>query len=366
MSSSLRGATEREILGRRLRVWVVTPELHRHGGTERCLAEQLERWRNRFDLRLYTMRADGVDLTGIAVRRIPWLPGPHLFRWIWWYGANTLLRRLDARRLGRPDVVYSPGVNCPDADVMSVHIVFGKYWERVRANLLGDLRRPAQALKALHRVLYLSLVRWLEGRTYRGPASLATRSREGAGEIEGRYGRPPGSVAVIPNGVDTERFSPEARGRLRAQARRELAVEGKTVLLLVGNDAYNKGADLAICALPFLSERATLALAGRLDASQVKAWAREVGVEGRVLLWPHRPDVEIYYAAADVLVAPSRGDAFPNPPLEAMASGLPVVVSARAGGVSEAVQDGRDALIIKDPEDPAELAVAVRRMLAPV
>ncbi|MDR7545259.1 MAG: glycosyltransferase family 4 protein [Armatimonadota bacterium] len=348
--------------GRRLRVWVVTPELHRHGGTERCLAEQVERWRGRFDLRLYTMRAEDVDLSGVEVRRIFWLPGPHLFRWIWWYGVNTFFRRLDTRWLGRPDVVYSPGVNCPDADVMSVHIIFGKYWERVGASLLGDLRRPARALKALHRVLYLSLVRWLEGRTYRGPASLAALSCEDAGEIEARYGRSPGSVTVTPNGVDAKRFSPEVQGRLRAEARPRLEVEGRTLLLLVGNDAYKKGADLALRALPHLPEEVTLALAGRLDTAQVKAWARDAGVEGRVLLWPHRPDVETYYAAADLLLAPSREDAFSLPPLEAMACGLPVLMSARAG-VSELVEDGRHALVVEYPEDAEALAAAVKRAL---
>ena len=95
----------------RLKVWVVTPELHRRGGTERCLAEQVERWKKRFDLRLYTMRAYGVDLEGVAVRCIPWLPGPHLFRYVWWFVANTLLRAWDARRLGRPNVVYSSSVS---------------------------------------------------------------------------------------------------------------------------------------------------------------------------------------------------------------------------------------------------------------
>lgn len=362
MSLSFRETTERKMLGRRLRVWVVTPELHRHGGTERSLAEQLERWRERFDLRLYTMRAEEVNLSGVEIRRIPWLPGPHLLRYIWWYAANTVLRRWDALRLGAPDVVHSPGVNCPDADVMTVHIVFGKYWERVEASLLGDLRRPARALKALHRVLYLSLVRWLEGRTYRGPATLAALSHEDAGEIEGRYGRPPGSVTVIPHGVDAKRFSPEVRARFRAGARQHLGVEGRTVLLLVGNDAYKKGADLALRALPHLPEEVTLALAGRLDAAQIKAWTKEVGVEGRVLLWPHRPDVETYYAAADVLIAPSREDAFAQPPLEAMACGLPVVVSARAG-VSELLEDGKHALVIENPEDAEALAAAVKRVL---
>src|SRR5437588_10589848 len=137
----------------RLKVWVVPPELHRRGGTERCLAAQMERWKERFDLRLYTMRAYGVDLEGVAVRRILWLPGPHLFRYLWWFAANTLVRAWDARRLGAPDVVYSPGINCLDAEVMSVHIVFAKYWDSLRATVFEAWWHP----RHLHRILSWTL-----------------------------------------------------------------------------------------------------------------------------------------------------------------------------------------------------------------
>jgi phosphatidyl-myo-inositol dimannoside synthase len=348
-------------MGHRFRVWVVSPEVHRQGGTERCLAEQLERWKD-FDLRLYTMRAEGVDLEGVQVRLIPWLPGPHLPRWLWWYLANTLRRRRDARREGPPDVLYSPGVNCPDADVISVHIVFSKYWERVRREILRDLARPRRVARSLHRILYLALVRRLEARIYRGPAALSAVSREDSRELEERYGRPATTVPVIPHGVDAARFSPTMREKARPAAGRALGLRGQTVALLVGNDAYMKGADVAVRALADLPEHVLLALAGTLDEAAVRAWAREAGVDGRVLLWPHRPDVETYYAAADLLISPSREDAFSLPPLEAMASGLPVIVSARAG-VAELVEDEREALVLADPEDPAVLAAAVRRVL---
>jgi phosphatidyl-myo-inositol dimannoside synthase len=346
---------------RRLTVWVVSPEVHRHGGTERCLAEQLERWKDRFDLRLYAMRTEGVDLEGIQVRSIPWLPGPHLVRWLWWYAANTLRRRRDAREEGAPDVLYSPGVNCPDADVISVHIVFSKYSDRVRRDILRDLARPRRAARSLHRVLYLALLRRLEARIYRGPAALSAVSRENAAELEERYGVPARTVPVIPHGVDAERFSPIMRQEARPAASQALGLRGQTVALLVGNDAYNKGADVAVRALADLPEHVLLAVAGRMDEAALRAWALEAGVEGRVLLWPHRADMETYYAAADLLIAPSREDAFSLPPLEAMASGLPVVVSARAG-VAELV-DGREAIVLADPENPAVLAEAVRRVL---
>jgi len=347
---------------RRLRVWVVTPELHRLGGTERCLTEQVERWRERFDLRLYTMRAEGVDLAGIAVRRIPRLPLPHLPRYLWWFVANTAVRRWDAWRLGAPDVVHSPGINCLDADAMSVHIVFGKYWERAASATKRRLRRLPTALRAAHRLAFWFLIRALERVVYTGPATVWAISREDAAELERRFHRPPGTVPAIPHGVDTARFSLQACRERRAPARARLGVEGRRVLLLVGNDAVKKGVDAAIRALPMLPDDVVLALAGRMDRDIVEGWARKAGVTGRVLLWPHTPDVLDYYAAADIFIAPSREDAFHQPALEALACGLPAVVSAKAGA-SEVMEDGRHALILREPESADDLAVLVRRLL---
>jgi Glycosyl transferases group 1 len=54
-----------------------------------------------------------------------------------------------------------------------------------------------------------------------------------------------------------------------------------------------------------------------------------------------------YCAAADVLVAPSRKGSFHLSAIEAIARGLPDVVSARAG-VSELVEDGRHTLVVRD------------------
>lgn len=344
---------------RRLKIWIVTPELHRHGGTERSLAEQVERWRERFELSVYTMDAHGVDLTNVRVRRIWNPPRPHLLRYIWWLITNRIVRAWDARLIGPPDVVHSTGVNCMDARVISVHIVFAKFWEQVRSRVVRDLVNARRALRTLHRISLWGLVRSLERRLYLGPATLWAVSREEAAELEKRFQRPSGSVRVIPHGVDCSVFSPAERGALRPGARAELGVNGKSVLLLVGNDWHNKGAGTAIRALKYLSDDFHLVLAGRDETASCAQEARRFGVASRVHFWPHAPDVLRYYAAADCLVAPSREDAFALPGLEAMACGLPVIVSAKAG-VSELVENGRQALILQDPDDEETLAQLVR------
>ncbi|HEV2033404.1 MAG TPA: glycosyltransferase family 4 protein [Candidatus Dormibacteraeota bacterium] len=354
--------TKAEPAARRLNVWVVTPELHRHGGTERCIAEQVERWRTRFDLRVYTMKAEGVDLSGVDLRRIPWIPGPHLVRYIWWFGANSLARWY-ARLTGPgPDLVYSPGINCSDASAMSVHIVFAKQWEQVHSSFKLDLRRRATFAKAVHRLLYWRLLRWLEGWIYSGPATIWALSGPDAQRTELVSARPAGSVPVEPYGVDTARFSPDERARRGPAARRRLGAIGARTCLLIGNDAYTKGVDTAIVALAGLPSDVHLAVAGKVDKGPIVGWATARGVLDRVHLWPHTSDVLEYFAAADVVLAPSRQDAFNMPALEALACGMPLVVSGRAG-IADLLEDGKHALILANPEDPNELCLVLKRVL---
>jgi glycosyltransferase involved in cell wall biosynthesis len=68
-----------------------------------------------------------------------------------------------------------------------------------------------------------------------------------------------------------------------------------------------------------------------------------------------------FYAAADAYVGPSLEDAYGLPVLEAMACGLPVIASARAGA-SEILRDGENGFVLRQPEDFQELAVLLRRL----
>jgi len=70
-----------------------------------------------------------------------------------------------------------------------------------------------------------------------------------------------------------------------------------------------------------------------------------------------------FYAAADAYVGPSLEDSYGLPVLEAMACGLPVVVSSRAG-VSEIIHDGTNGVILRDPENVQEIAGVLRTLIS--
>jgi UDP-glucose:(heptosyl)LPS alpha-1,3-glucosyltransferase len=164
------------------------------------------------------------------------------------------------------------------------------------------------------------------------------------------YGVPAEKIAVIPNGVDGAEFKPaaEARGLIRNQLG---LAEGDYTLLFCGTGFRRKGLDYAVAAVDRVpSARLVVAGEGRARSHP------------RVLHLGRRTDVAHLYAAADAFILPTLYDPFPNAALEAMASGIPVIVS-RVAGVSEIIEG--DSLVVEEASDVAALAEAVRRLEDP-
>jgi glycosyltransferase involved in cell wall biosynthesis len=181
----------------------------------------------------------------------------------------------------------------------------------------------------------------------------------------GRYGsgRDDGAAArltVVRNGVDLARFTP-AGGAERTVTRARLGVgAGAPLAVCVGRLTRQKGQDVLLDAWPRVRARcpdAELVLVGGGDAHAALACRRVPGVR---LVGPCL-DVRPWYAAADVVVLPSRWEGLALTALEALARGRPVVASA-IPGLAEAVPAEVGGLV--PPEDPPRLADALAAVLA--
>ena len=87
-----------------------------------------------------------------------------------------------------------------------------------------------------------------------------------------------------------------------------------------------------------------------------------MGVAEQVVFVGRSQEVWKYFAAGDVFLLPTLYEAFGLTVLEAMASGLPVLVSEKAGA-AELIQDGYNGLILKDPTDVSEIAAKLEGLL---
>jgi len=347
------------------RIAVVSPFIDKRHGTERNVAELIRRLAGEYEIHVYSQRVEDVDLRRITWHRIPALPGPHIFAYLWWFAANHLWRWSDRWLRGlAPDLVYSPGINCLDAGAITVHVVFARLLENLREELRFS-RHPAKAWpRVLHRRLYYRLIRFLEGFVYRRPNQfLGAVSAKVANDLDHYYGRRE-KVRVVYTGLDLSWFNPGCREALRSEARDKLGLaENNFALLLIGNGWKNKGLPCLLEAAGSLEDpRLVLLVAGEDDTSPYLGTIQHHHMAGRVHFLPPRPDVESFYAAADAYVGPSLEDSFGQPPAEAMACGLPVIVSRNAG-CAEIISHGQDGLILEDPLDVDALSVWIRRLM---
>jgi glycosyltransferase involved in cell wall biosynthesis len=360
-----------------LRLAVVSPFVDRRHGTERALAELLERLAGNYkcEVHLYAQRVENLAITGgraaadascgaIFWHRVPALPGPPVVQFIAWAFLNRAVRWWDSSfRSLMFDLILSPGINCFDADVILVHAVFQRARELWREEVQVPSARPG-VLRRMHRGLYYRLLTFLEGRIYTRPqTSLATVSQRTAGQLVQYFQRE--DVRVIPNGIDTRQFSPSHRLARRAESRSRWNFrDDEFVLLLIGNAWHAKGLASVLCtmgALPDLPLR--LMIVGSDEQEPFCKIAERLGILDRCHWTGPEEDVLEFYAAADLYAGPSLEDSFGLPIAEAMACGLPVITSNRAG-VAEWIRNGVDGFILEEPRNAKELADVIQRLYA--
>lgn len=352
-----------------MRIAVLSPFVDRRHGTERALAELLERLVRDYscEIHLYAQSVEDLAVTpflkpstgsstGVVWHRVPKIPGPHLLQFLFWLKLNWLCRLRDEWFRGlRFDAVFSPGINALDADLVLVHAVFHRLRELQDAH-------PQAGLRGLHRSMYYRLLCFLEDLVYRrSDLSLAVVSQHTANQLKHYFGRL--DAKIIPNGVDLSHFSPGNRLALRATARQALGYSGDdVVLLLVGNDLRNKGLPILLDSLHRCQNLPLrLCVVGSDGASDGAESVRSLQLQDRVSFAGQTKEIFTFYAAADIYVAPSLEDSFNLPVLEAMACALPVVVSTKAG-ISEYLSDGIDSLLISEPDNLLALCEILSRL----
>jgi glycosyltransferase involved in cell wall biosynthesis len=171
-------------------------------------------------------------------------------------------------------------------------------------------------------------------------------------------------IVLIPNGVDSEKFRPDAR-------RRPNPASTERDIVCVARLQYPKGVDVLLHAWGRMMRvpaewraefkpRLLLVGEGPLQA-QLERIVEELGIQDSVQFLGLRRDVVDLLQQAWGFVLPSRWEGMPNALLEAMSCGLPCVAT-RVSGSEDIIVDGLNGLLVQ-PEQPEELAQALRRII---
>ena len=165
---------------------------------------------------------------------------------------------------------------------------------------------------------------------------------------------PKQGMQIIENGVDTEAFKPS----------QEIKAENPIVFLSTSRLTPRKGIDKLIeafaVALQYSSVKLELHLIGEGEQRPaLEARVKELGITEQVKFLGRIEHNSLgkFYTEAHVFVLPSKNEGMSNAALEALASGLPLVVSA-TGGMEELVTDGVNGIFI-DPDDKKAFSEAL-------
>jgi glycogen(starch) synthase len=163
---------------------------------------------------------------------------------------------------------------------------------------------------------------------------------------------PEAPLVIIPNGVDTDQFTPDISQDTNEGLR----------LLYVGRLVRSKGVDLVLEALQDLPEVRLRIVGDGPERGYLTRLALDLGVKDRVEFsgWLGRPQLPRQYHWANAFVLLSEEEGMPNVLLEAMASGLPIIATDNYAN-RELVEPGKNGRLVAS-RDRSELAEAIRQL----
>lgn len=313
------------------------------GGTETTIRSFARELAKRHDVTLYTQTGellDEVASMNIEVVQIPALKKDS-------FGVETLRKTpVKAAELGSLSMFVSAkkrGVLShieENLDVLSTHY----YLDNILLSNTVDIptifrfpgiHRPAVRWKAMFRLAY--------------PDLYLVSSKSTQNRITRWFGRSP---EIVYNGIDIDRFSPDADPSFS---------HDDSVVLYVGRVEEGKGIPDLIRAMSDVPAHLRIVGDGRYLDKCRRIASKELSDYEFVGEVDHEK-IHREYAGADIFCLPSYNEGFPYVVLEAMASGLPVVATDLEG-IRETVTDGENGVLI-EPGDVPELKDTLMRLMS--
>ena len=330
-------------------ITVVAHEVSSRGGMERAMMETvvglLERgWQVRLLARVCEIEGQpGLHWTRVRTPRKPFVIAFPLFA----LAAGLVLRSLGRDR----HTVVTIGAIVPNrVNVITVQFCHAAF---VRQGI-GRASRSSWLWRIHGRaaqVLSLGFERWCyrPGRVER----MTAVSELIKSELREHFQLERVPIDVIANGVDIDRFRPDAEVRRRERQRLGLGSDEMTAVF-VGGDWQRKGLGIAIDAAA--QSGWTLVVVGQGDVAAWGATARERGAN--VHFCGHVSEPERVLSAADAFILPSRYEGFALVAIEAAAAGLPLLVTAATGASGLVESSGLRVL----PHEAGAFAAELQRL----
>lgn len=256
---------------------------------------------------------------------------------------------LAIRRRLAGDVVFNHNCESLVGQVLVMHNTF------LTDHRNRSFSRLGSSLKMLHPVRFMRITKEvvLSRPTFNKVlVSVSLGAKRDVIELAGDERR----VRVIPNGVDTEKFAVDFSTDIPPMVSAWTSRGIENIVLFIGHEWKRKGLDELMDALALLPSSTGLIVVG--GASQNLAHyqqkAAEFGVAERILFAGEWPDVRPFMAAANVFCLPSHSETMPLVALEALAAGLPIILTPACPAADLIVPSKNGFITASNPRDIAD------------
>ncbi len=340
----------------------IWPDCSKANGVGRYIHEISKRLHTRFDIHVLAA-SGGTDFDGsIQMNKIP----VHFAMPSYLGVSEFVVRSARLAKKNKYDLVLGQGLPLSglfDHDIIFAHINSPRFvsWNSHEGDGLRDHIRGF--LRLFHPLQLTNRYFRYRDRTCRKiivPSAVVKR------DVTSLYGVSPEKVVIIPLGVDINEFVPKKRGADNEIRKKFHLTPQDHLLFFCAQNFKLKGLSFLLRALHLLDNRRIKLLVGGKGENgglvEAKEMVARLGLERNVFFVGSVNNIKDYYAASDVFVLPTLYDTFGMVVLEAMASGLPVIVSGKAG-VAEIMQDGACGFLLEDPADHQELSEKIATLV---
>lgn len=225
------------------------------------------------------------------------------------------------------------------------HAVDGVHaeWLQRRQRAQSTLGRLGVALNPHHRA-----VLELERGMYASPnlKAVICISHMVKDDIVRRFGTDAAKCEVIHLDIDHEKFHPRVRTEFRESTRAKLGIPGSApVAVFAGSGFVRKGVTAFLQTVARQPRMRGIVVGHDKAIAKFKAQAMNIGVANRVHFTGGVADVRPYYGAADVFLMPTLYEPFGLVYGEALACGLPAIVS-RDAGAQDWIVEGQNGFVV--------------------
>ncbi|MFC1488227.1 glycosyltransferase family 4 protein [Thermodesulfobacteriota bacterium] len=331
-----------------LKIAVIIPKYGLIGGAESFVYNLTERLAAQEDFDIHVLSSQWrKGEAPITFRKAPIIPFP---RWVGPISFAYFAQK--AIQSGLYDIIHSHD-RIFNMDLLTFHGIPHKTWiKTTKRNRLS---------------LYDRAVDWVERKTFNNPnlRMILPVSNLVKEQLLKLYNIPESKIRVIHPGVSIERFSALDKETCRFEIRQRYGLsQNDVVVLFVSMNFELKRLDLLLKGIAALvgsvnnTSGLKLLVVGKGNNKRYLTIARDLGISERVIFAGVTREVEKYYLASDIFALPSRFDTFGLVVLEAMAAGLPVIIS-RSMGARDVVDAGMNGFVLPDLPTPSDMATAL-------